>query len=95
MKLFLIFFKKNVKYLFIYLLESLIAYSKHPTSTLNPKSRLVNLMDISVFYSSLKMRVKVISVDMKNGIMNVVFVVISSFYIQLTKSTLCSKCTIE
>ena len=54
------------KYLFIYLLESWILYSKNfiPLSTLNSKSRLVNPRDINVFYSSLKM----ISVDMKSGI---------------------------
>ena len=48
----------------------------HPLS-LNPKSRLVNPRGISVFYPSLKVRVKVISVDMKSDTINMVFVAIS------------------
>ena len=40
-------------------------------------SRLVNPMGINVFYPSLKVREKVISVNMKSGTMNVVFVAIS------------------
>ena len=39
----------------------------HP-STINHKSRLVNLRGINVFYFLLKMRVKMVSVNMKNGI---------------------------
>ena len=42
-----------------------------------PKFRLVNLMGIRVFYPSLKVMVKVISVNMKVGTMNLVFVAIS------------------
>ena len=45
-------------------------------STLNPKSRLVNPKGISIFYPSLKVMVKVISVNIKSCIMNVVFVTI-------------------
>ena len=45
----------------------------HP-STMNSKSRIVNFKSISIFYLSLKVMVKMISVNMKSG---VVFVVIS------------------
>ena len=76
----------------------------HP-STLNSKSRLVNHKSIIVFYPSLKVRIKMVSVKMKNGTMNVLFVAISqyhfSFYIlkhththiyhNLTKSIYTSK----
>ncbi|WZY90417.1 hypothetical protein YC2023_047152 [Brassica napus] len=41
----------------------------HP-STLNPKSRLVNPKDIIVFYPSLKVRIKMVSINMKSGTMN-------------------------
>ena len=47
------------------------------SSTLNHKSRLVNPTGINVFYHSLKVKVNVVSVNMKNNTMNVVFVVIS------------------
>ena len=47
----------------------------HP-STLNPKSILVNPNDIIIFCPSLNVRVKMDSVNMKNGTTNVLFVVI-------------------
>ena len=50
----------------------------HP-STINPRSILVNPMDINIFYPSLKVGVKVVSVNMKNDTMNVVFVAICLF----------------
>ena len=71
------FFLKNYiffKYLFIYLLD--IPKTIPHLSTLKRKCKLVNPRGISIFYPSLKMRVKVISVNMKNGAMNVVFVAI-------------------
>ena len=46
------------------------------SSILNPKSRLVNPRDINIFYLSLQVMVKIVSVSMKNGIMNVVFTAI-------------------
>ena len=52
----------------------------HP-STINPKSRLVNTMSITIFYFSLKVSVKVISVNIKIDLMNVVFVTISHYFI--------------
>ena len=48
----------------------------HP-STLNPKFRLVNHRSINVIYPSLKMKIKVVSVNMKIGTMNAIFVRIS------------------
>ena len=84
---FKIFYIYIFKYLFIYLLESQILHSTNPTpphpSTLNPKYILVNPSDIRVFFPSLKMRVKMISVNMKSGTMNVVFVAISQKIIQI------------
>ena len=50
-------------------------------------SRLVNPRGISIFYPSLKVRVKVISVNMKIGTMNVVFVAISHVRIVLKYMT--------
>ena len=43
-------------------------------STLNSKLRLVNPNGISIFYPSLQVMVKMVSINMKSGIMNVVFV---------------------
>ena len=51
----------------------------HP-STLSSKSILVNFKGISVFYPLLKTKIKMISVNMKNGNMNVVCVAISINY---------------
>ena len=83
LKLFFKFFKKFLSiYLYIYYNPKfhILKTLSHP-STLNSKSRLVNLMGISVFYPSLKVKVKVISVYMKSGTMNVVFVVISHLFL--------------
>ena len=52
----------------------------HP-SLLNPKSRLVNPRGTKIFYPSLKVRVKLISVNMKSGITNVVFVAIFHYIV--------------
>ena len=78
LKLFLNFFK-IFKYLFIYLLESEISHSKTLSHllTLNSKSRLVNFMGINIFYPLLKVMVKIIIVNMKNGTTNVIFATIS------------------
>ena len=50
----------------------------HP-STINPKSRLINSMVVNVFYPSLKVKVKVVNVNMKNDTMNVVFLTITLY----------------
>ena len=71
--------KKNLVFLsiYLYIYENLkfhiLKILLHP-STLNPKSRLVNSKGISVFYHSLKMRIKMISVNMK---IDIIFVAIS------------------
>ena len=77
-----LFFKKIYVFLSIYLYiyqnpKFHIQKSLPHSLTLNPKSRLVNSKDIIVFYPSLKVSVKVISVNMKSGTMNVLFVAIS------------------
>ena len=76
MKLFLKYFLSIYLYIYynpkFYIPKTL----PHP-STLNPKSRLVNPRDISVFYYSLKVMVKMVIVNMKNDTINVVLVAIS------------------
>ena len=47
---------------------------------MNSKSILVNPMVINIIYPSLKVRVKVVSVKMKYGTINVVFLVIFLAY---------------
>ena len=75
--------KKNFKniyiyiYLFIYLfiyqnLNFYIPKTLLHFSTLNFKSKLVNPKGIDVFYPSLKLRIKMVSVNKKSGTMNVV-----------------------
>ena len=48
----------------------------HP-SILNLNSRLFNPRVINVFFPSLKVRVKMVSINMKNGTMNMIFLAIS------------------
>ena len=80
--------KKNLVFLsiYLYIYENLkfhiLKILLHP-STLNPKSRLVNSKGISVFYPSLKMMVKMVSVNMKSGTINVIFVAISLKYLHV------------
>ena len=63
-------------YVYIRILNFLFQKLYPTPSTLNSKSRLVNPRNINVFYSLLKVRVKVISINMKSGTMNVIFVAI-------------------
>lgn len=46
-------------------------------STLTPKSRLVNHRDINIFYTSLKMMLKMVSVKDKKWYYDLIFVTIS------------------
>ena len=76
--LFNFFFKKLSIYLYIYLnLKFYIPKTLLHPSTLNPKFRLVNPRGINVFYLSLKVKVKIICINMKSGHMNMVFMTIS------------------
>ena len=76
------FFKIFIYFLSIYLYiyqnpKFRIPKTLSHLSTLNPKSRLINRKGIIVFQSSLKVRVKVISVNIRSVTMNMLFVAIS------------------
>ena len=60
-------------YEFIYIFIRILNFILKPPLILNPKFRLVNSRVINVIYPSLKVSVKMVSVNMKSGNMNVVF----------------------
>ena len=70
-----------VIYIFIRILN--FTFQKPHSSTLNPKSKLNKPRIINVFYPSLKVRVKVVSVNIKKITMNVIFLII--FFYQKNK----------
>ena len=76
LKLFFYFFLSIYLYIYYNPKFHILKTLPHP-STLNPKSRLVDPNIINVFYPSLKVMVKIVSVNMKSCIINVVFLTIS------------------
>ena len=56
------------------------------TTCFTPKDRLVNPRVINAFYPSLKVRVKVVSVNIKSGTMNVISLALSKTKYQVTYS---------